>query len=241
VKNIALITRREIAAFLRTPGGYVIAAAVLLVDALLFNGFALGSTPKLSSQVLQDFFFFASGTTMIAAVFLSMRLLAEERQTGTITLLFTSPVRESEVVISKFLSAFAFLAVLTLLTLYMPALIFVNGKVSVGHITAGYLGLLLLGAACLALGTLGSTLARNQLVAAVISAAFVVTMLLCWLLARIADPPMTSIIAYMSLFDEHYRPFQRGMLRLSDVVFYVSVMYFALLAATRVLQTQRYR
>ncbi len=241
MKNIWLIIRRELAAYFRTPSGYVIAAAVLLIDGILFNAFAVSAQPRLSSEVLQDFFFFASGTTMIASIFLSMRLIAEERQAGTLAILFTSPVRESEIVIAKFFSALVFLTLITLATLYMPALIFKNGKVSLGHIASGYLGLLLLGGACLSLGVLGSTLARTQVVAAVISAALVVTLLLCWLLSHIVDPPLTNIVQYLALFDSHFKELMRGILRLSDVVFFVSIVYVSLLGATRVLESQRWQ
>jgi ABC-2 type transport system permease protein len=241
MRNIWLIARREFASFLRTPGGYVIASVVLLIDGLLFNSYAMGEGSKLSTAVLQDFFYFASGTTMIAAVLLSMRLLAEEKQSGTMVLLFTSPVRESHIVLAKFLSAFLFLSLLTLLTAYLPALIFVNGKVAVAHIVVGYLGLLLLGAACLSLGLFASALSRSQVVAAVLGGVFVVTFLISWLLARITDPPLKSVVSYLALFNEHFQPFMRGMLRLSDVVFYVSIVYIALLASTRVIQSQRWQ
>ena len=241
MSHILLIARRELASYLRSPGGYLIVAAVLLVDGLMFNSFAVGSGAKLSARVLQDFFYVTSGTTMIAAVLLSMRLLAEERQSGTLALLFTSPVREHEIIIGKFLAALFFLLSITLLTMYLPALILIRGKVSWGHIGAGYLGLGLLGAATLSIGVLGSTLARNQLVAGVLTATFVVGLLLCWLLARIADAPIKSVLSYLAMFDQHFRPFQRGMLRLSDVVFFISVIYFSLLASTRALQNQRWQ
>lgn len=241
MNNVLLIAHRELGGYLRTPAGWIIAAAVLLVDGLLFNAYAVGSTAKLSSRVLQDFFYFAAGTTMIAAVLISMRLLAEERARGTLALLFTSPLREYEIVAGKFLSALLFLGGITLLSVYMPALIFVHGKVSLGHIAAGYGGLLLLGAASLALGMLGSAMARNQLVAGVLGAAFVVGLLLCWMLARIVDDPIKPVLRYLAMFDQHFRPFQRGMLRLSDVVFFVSVVWIALLGTTRVLHNERWR
>ncbi len=99
-----------------------------------------------------------------------MRLLAEERQTGTLVLLTSSPIQDWEIVLGKFLSAFIFLALITLAcTVYMPLLIFVNGKISVGHLAAGYLGLLLLGSATLAIGTFGSAIARTQVLAAIFS------------------------------------------------------------------------
>jgi ABC-2 type transport system permease protein len=241
MKNIALIAGRELAGYLRSPSGFVIAAAVLLIDGLMFNSYAVGSGAKLSAKVLQDFFYVASGTTMIASVLLSMRLVAEERQSGTISLLFTSPVRESEIIIGKYLSALIFLTGITVLTIYLPGLIFVHGKVSLGHIGAGYLGLVLLGGATLSLGVLGSTLARSQMVAGVLSATFIVALLLCWLLAKIADPPVKSVLSYLALFDQHFRPLQRGLLRVSDVLFFLSVVYFSLLASIRVLQSQRWQ
>lgn len=236
-----LIARRELSTWLRTPAGWIIAAAVLLIDGLLFNAFAVGSAAKLSTQVLQDFFYFTAGTTMIAGVLLSMRLLAEERQAGTLPLLLSAPVSEGQIITGKFLSAFTVLSALTLATAYMPALIFLNGKVSVGHIAGGYLGLLLLGGTTLAIGTLGSALGRTQLVAGVLSAAMVVALLLCWILARVTDAPLKDVLKHMAMFDAHFRPFQRGLLRLSDVVFFVTVGWLALRGATGALRQERWR
>mgnify|MGYP002629977302 CR=1 FL=1 len=240
LRATALIARRELGAWLRSPGGWLIAAVMLLVDGLLFNAYAVGSGAKLSTQVLQDFFYFTAGTTMIASVLLSMRLIAEERQAGTLPLLMSAPVSEGAVVGGKFISALIVLSALTLATLYMPALIFLNGKVSLGHIAGGYLGLLLLGATTLAIGTLGSVLGRTQLVAGVLSSAMITTLLLCWILARVSDSPLKEILRAMALFDAHFKPFQRGLLRLSDVVFFLSVAWLALIAATRALRRERW-
>lgn len=236
MKSAWLIARRELAAFFRTPMGYVIAAITLLIDGIVFN-IAVGAEPKLSSDILKEFLFYAGGVTATAAVFLSMRLLSEEQQ---LVPLFTSPVKESEIVAGKFVSALVFLSGITLLTLYLPALIFVNGKVSVGHIVSGYLGMLLLGAAALALGVLGSALARHQLLALVISGALVVTMHLLWFLSRVADPPLDRILENMAFYYKHFMPFRNGLLQLSDVVYYLSVIWFGLLAATRVLRSRRW-
>ena len=186
MRNVLIIARRELAGYLFTPSGYMIIAATLLVQGLLFNTRAVGTGAKLSSHVLQAFLRDSSGTTTVAAVLLAMRLFAEERQSGTLTLLFTSPIRESQIVLGKFLSAFVVLSILTLLSLYLPALIFVNGKVSLGHIAGGYFGLLLVGASALSLGVLGSALAKNQLVAGVLSAVFIFVLFLAWALSRVA-------------------------------------------------------
>jgi ABC-2 type transport system permease protein len=236
-----LIARRELGAYLRTMTGYIIAAAVLVVDGILFNAFALGGGDKRSAEVLRLFFFFSSGTTMIASVFLSMRLLAEEKQTGTLVLLTSSPVKDREIILGKYLSGFAFLAIITLLTAFMPALIMVNGKISLGHLAAGYLGLLLLGGATMALGTFGSTLARSQVLAAIISGSLVVGMLILWLLAAITDRPLNDVFLALALYQRHQVPFQVGVVHLRDVVYYLAVIYFALFASTRVLEARRWR
>ncbi|MEQ8890378.1 MAG: ABC transporter permease, partial [Sandaracinaceae bacterium] len=173
MSNVGLIIRRELGSYLRTPSGYFIAAGVLLLNGLLFNAFAIGEEPQLSSDVLRIFFYWAGIVTMLGGVVFSMRLLAEERWTGTDVLLFTSPIREGEVVLGKYLSALIFLTVLTLMSLYLPALIFVNGKVSWGHIGAGYLGMILLGASTLAVGTFASALTKNPFLAVLLSGLFV--------------------------------------------------------------------
>jgi ABC-2 type transport system permease protein len=241
VTNIAIIARRELGSYLRTPSGYMIAAATLLVQGLLFNTRALGTGAKLSSRVLQDFFVDSSGSTTVAAVLLSMRLFAEERQSGTLVLLYTSPIREAEVVIGKFLSALVVLSVVTLLSVYLPLLIMVNGKISLGHVAGGYFGLLCVGAATLSLGVLGSALAKNQLMAGVLSAVFIFVLFLSWGLSRIVDPPLGNLIAYFSLYERHFFPFMRGIVQLSDIVYYASIVYLALLSATRVVQSQRWQ
>ena len=241
MRAILLIARRELAAYLRTMSGYVIIAVILAVEGLFFNAFALGSGGRLSSEVLRDFFYLASGGTMFAAVFLSMRLLAEERQSGTLALLYSSPVRDVEIVLGKFLSAFALLALMTLLTFYMPALILVNGKVSFGHIAAGYLGLLLLGSATVAIGTFGSALAKNQVLAVIFSGAMVISLLVMWLLARVAERPLADVFGALALHSEHFQPFQAGVIHVRDIIYYLAVTYVALFATTRVLEARRWR
>jgi ABC-2 type transport system permease protein len=221
--------------------GYVIIAAVLAVDGLLFNAYALGGAGKRSSEVLSLFFYFSSGTTLVASIFISMRLLAEERQAGTLALLYSSPVKDSEIVLGKFLSGLAFLGLLTALTFYMPLLILVHGKISLGHVFAGYLGLMLLGSASLAIGTFGSALAKNQVVAAIGSACILVSLLVSWLLARVTERPFSDVFSALALWQQHFVPFQGGVIHLRDVVYYLAVSYVALFAATRVIEARRWR
>jgi ABC-2 type transport system permease protein len=236
-----LIARRELAAYLRSMTGYVIAALFLFIDGILFQALAMSGADKLSSQVLAAFFEYSGGMTMFASVFISMRLLAEERQTGTLVLLTSSPVHDWEIILGKFLSAFAFLAMIIVATLYIPALIFVNGKVSFGHMTAGYLGLLLLGSASIAVGTFGSALARTQVLAVIFSGCMMTALVICWLLARVTERPFTDVFQTIALWQKHFPPFQAGQIHLRDVFFYLALTYLGLFAATRVMEARRWR
>ena len=236
-----LIARRELAGYLRTLSGYVVIAVILALNGLFFNAYALGGASKRSAEVLSQFFYYSSGFTIVASVFISMRLLAEERQAGTLLLLYSSPVKDHEIVLGKFLSALAFLTLMTLATVFMPLLVMVHGKLSLGHIAAGYLGLLLLGSASLAIGTFGSALARNQVLAAVLSGCMLVALLTCWLLARITEQPLSDVFGTLALWNQHFQPFQAGVVHVRDVVYYLLVTYVALFAATRVLEARRWR
>lgn len=239
MRSILLLARREIAAYLNTAWGYAILASVLMIDGLFFNAFAMGNKARYSAEVLEDFFYFSSGTTMIAGLLLTMRLIAEERQTGTLVVLETAPISERQVVLGKYLGALGFLTLVTALTVYMPVLIQVNGKVSWEQIAAGYLGLFSIGAAVVAIGTFGSSLARNQLLAVVIGGALTVLLLLGWLLARIADPPLSDVLEYIALFDRHFQPFMRGRINTESLVFYGSVAFGFLMLSVRVLEARR--
>src|SRR3954469_11682022 len=159
MRAISIIYRRELGTYLRSPFGWVIAAILLLMDGLLFQGYALKGE-LLSAQVLERYFYFASLMPLFGGVLLSFRLLSEERQNNSMVLLNTSPVRDSDIVLGKFFAALTFLAILLLLSVYMPILIKVNGKITGAQVLVGYLGLLLIGAATLAIGLFASALTR---------------------------------------------------------------------------------
>lgn len=240
MSNALLIARRELAAYLRSWLGPAIVSGALLIEGILFYWIGLGQK-LLSADVLRQFFYNTSGVTMVAALFLSMRLLAEERQTGTLVLLNTSPVSDRDIVLGKFLGAFAVLAATTLLSVYMPAWLFVHGKVAIGHMVVGYLGLLLLGGAVTSIGLFGSTLARSQVVAVIVGGALLAVMILLWLVAKASEPPLNEYISRLALHHENFRPFMDGILEPTRVVYYLVVTYAFLFASTKVLEARRWR
>lgn len=240
MRGVVLVAKRELVSYLLSPTGYLVLAIVLLIDGLLFNSFAMAGQKK-SFDVLYNFFYFSSGTTMVASVFIAMRVFAEEKQLGTLVLLETSPLGEHQVVLGKFLGAWSFLLLLLALSVYMPLLILVNGKVTFGHMLSGYLGLALLGAACIAIGTFASSLAKNQILAAVMAGAMIVALLLSWMIARKVEGTFGDVVGYLDLFDKHFRSFGRGSIKLQSVIYYLSLTYAALLATTAVLSARRWR
>lgn len=241
MSTVMLIARREFGSYFRSWLGPVLVAGVLLLDGLLFNWFNGVDQKLLSGQVLQQFFYNTSGPTMIAAVLLTIRLLSEERQTGTLVLLNTSPVKDRDIVIGKFLAAYGVLAIATLLSLYMPLWLFVHGKVAVGHIVVGYLGLLLLGAAVTAIGVFGSALASSQVVAAIITAILAAIFVLLWMVAKVASPPINTFLSALAVHHENFRPFMQGILTPQGVIFYVVFTYAFLFASIKVLEARRWR
>jgi ABC-2 type transport system permease protein len=240
MKNALLVAGREMSSYTRSLLGWAIAAAALIAEGIYFIWFGLSGQHK-SAEVLKQFFYGASGVTMIMAVLMSIPLLAGERERGTLVLLNTAPIRDAEIVIGKYLAALTMLFLVSAVSVYMPLLVFVNGKVSIGHIVVGYVGLGLLGSAALAIGMFTSALSRNQIMAAILGTLLVAVMVMLWMIARVTDPPLNSFIAGMALHHQRQHPFQTGVLKFENVIYYVAVTYFFLLAATKTLEARRWR
>lgn len=240
MEKVILIARRELYSYFKTWMGYIIVFLSLLISGLLFNAFAIGNRAKFSAQVLYDFFFYSSGIAMVASLFLAMRLFAEEKQTGTLTLFLTAPISERQVIYGKFLSALTIFLLLQFLSLYLPALIFIEGKVSFGHIASGYLGISLLGFSVLAMALFASLVAPNQMIAGVIAAAMVMVLLTLWIVANRVDEPFRTILGYLAIHNQHFSSFARGVINLKDIVYYFSLIIFFLECSVRTLESRRF-
>lgn len=237
----SIIYRRELLAYLRSPFSWVLAALLLLVEGILFQGYALQGE-QLSAIVLERYFWFASGIPLFGGVLLSFRLIAEERQQHSLVLLNTSPVRDTQIVLGKFFAALTFFAILLVLSLYMPILIKVNGKITGAQIFVGYFGLFLMGAAVLAIGTFASALTKSQLVAAVVAAVITLLMCILFVFAKRLDGGVREVLQELDLWWIHYQNgFMRGVLNLKDVIYYIAVTYFFLLLAVKTLEAKRWQ
>jgi ABC-2 type transport system permease protein len=241
MRATSIIFRRELGSYLRSPIGWVIVSVLLLVDGIMFQVFAMRGE-QLSAMVLERYFNFSSYFAGAAGILLSFRLLAEERQNHSMVLLTTSPVRDTEIVLGKFFAALTFFALFLVLSLYMPFLIKVNGKITGAQIFVGYLGLFFVGATGLAIGLFASALTRYQLIALLVAAAIMVIFSNVYQLATRLDPPVRDVMEQLDLWWVRFQSsFQRGILNLKDVVFYLATIYFFLLLAVKTLESKRWQ
>jgi len=177
---------------------------------------------------------------LLVAPILTMRLLAEEQRTGTIELLLTSPVRDAELVLGKFLAGLGLLVSMLVLTGFYPLLLALYGNPDRGGIIGGYLGALLFGGLAIAIGLFTSSLTQNQIVAAVLSFAI---LLLLWVidgLGSLVGGVVGSIATYLAVFT-HFSDMTRGIVDTKDVVYFLTVIVGALFFTTWSVETRRWR
>ncbi|MBX5482468.1 MAG: ABC transporter permease subunit [Myxococcaceae bacterium] len=237
--NTALaIARREFRTYFNSPIAYVVIGAFLLVAGWLYFG-----TLFLSGQAsLRGFFSIAPVLFVVFAPAVTMRLVAEERKSGTIELLLSMPLREWEVVAGKFLAALGMVAVGLVFTLPYPftvaALTAPGSSFDWGPAIAGYLGLLLMASSFLALGLWASTVSRNQIVG------FILALLIClgfYLVDKVAvllPDAAAEALTWLSV-DYHFDNIARGVFDTRDLLFYVSLTAAGLLLTTRSLAATR--
>lgn len=239
MKGSWLIARRELAAYGKTPGGYFIAGGALVLLALLFHGVAL-SQRRPSTQVLEIFLLNAGFVVEAAAVLLAQRLWAREAAGGTDALLLSSPQSDGALAFGKFLAAWVFLGAIIVLSLYLPALIFVRGTVSLGHIAAGYLGLFGVAAASLALASLASALVPRPFLATLLTGAILALLELGPSLGAQSEAHRELLQAVAPVWS-HFRSFRRGLLQGSDVAFFLLVTILGIAGTALVIGQRRSR
>jgi len=176
MRNVLTIARRELTTYFNTPVAYVVVPLFLIMT----GGWLFGTLFLQNEASLRAFFtpfwgtmtpnfFSAPFALAIFAPLVTMRLLAEEQQSGTLELLMTLPVTDWEVVLGKFLAAVGLLVVALALTITFPITVRLMGPLDIGPVIGGYFGLLLLGSFFLAVGVMASSFTRSQIVAALIA------------------------------------------------------------------------
>ncbi len=235
MRNARAIAFKEFKSYLASPMAYIVTGIFLVLTGVFFS-----SSPSTYNETSITGFLQAGGILLLLLTsVLTMRLLAEERKMGTIELLLTAPVRDSEVIAGKFLGGLAILTTMLVLTFYYPILLKVFGDPDMGPIGTGYLGLLLLGCASLAVGLFASSLTSNQIVAAVVSGGILFALWFAGMVADLLPKALGEVINYLSL--SYYFPdFMRGVIDTRGIIYYLSITVLFLFLAVRSLENSRW-
>ena len=177
---------------------------------------------------------------MFLAPAITMRLLADEKSSGTLELLITMPVRDWEVVVGKFLAAMALLVTTLALTLVFAITVRALGPLDRGPAIGGYLGLLLMGGAYVSIGVMGSAFTRNSIVAFIIAFAISFVLFLFGQVTSSCRRPLQPLASFLGI-GNHFENISRGVIDTRDVIYYLSVMGVCLLLATLSLESRRWR
>ncbi len=236
MRNTTTIALKEFKSYLASPMAYIVTGIFLVLTGFLFS-FSPATYFETSIRGLWEFW----GTLLLLllASVLTMRLLAEERKMGTLELLLTAPVRDSEVILGKFLGSLGILTVMLALTFYYPILLMSFGDPDMGPIITGYLGLFLLGGASLAVGLFASSLTSNQLVAAMVAGGIIFTLWFAGMAAGLLPEAMGEVISYLSLY-HHFSSFMRGVIDTRGIIYYLSITVLFLFLAIRSIESSRW-
>jgi len=237
MRNTFTIAWKETRTYFTTPVAYIVAMVFLAITGYFFVASLSTSFPE---AVVSPYLTPSTFVMVFLAPVLTMRLMAEEQKLGTIELLFTSPVRDWEIVLGKFLASMAFFTVTLFLTLFYVILLVLFGSPDVGPIFTGYLGLLLHGTAALSVGLLASSLTSNQIVAAVVAFGVLLLLALIDQLSNAVSGMAATLVSEISLV-AHFGDFSRGIIDTGDLVYYISFIAFVLFLTVRSLESRRWR
>ena len=252
MRNILAIAGKELRSYFSSPIAYIIIGFFALpfgvffylyLDAFVRQGMQMaemGGAMNVNQQVIRYVLQNASVIILFIMPMITMRTYSEEKRSGTIELLLTSPVTDLEIILGKFFGALGLYVAMLLVTLLYIAILFVYGSPEWRPLVACYLGLLLMGGAFLSLGLLISSTTNNQIVAGIIS--FIVFLML-WIVGWFADtagPTMGAITRYLSI-TEHFDDFSKGIIDTRHVIYYLSLITLGLFLTAKSVDSERWR
>lgn len=254
MRNVWIICRKELGSYFVSPIAYILLAMFAVIFGFFFwNELGLFVIAGIQMQMRGQAFPMSlneelirpllSNVSVLGLFFIpliSMRLFAEEKRTGTIELLATSPIRDLEIIVGKWLAALLLYCCLLLFTALNFAFLFQYGNPDWKPLAVNYLGLLLQAGAMLAIGTFISTLTKNQIVAA--AATFGVCLLL-WVLGWVSSyesAGWAQVLSYLSV-TTHFESFARGVLDSKDAVYYLTAIFLGLFFTARSMESLRWR
>ena len=235
MNKVIPIFRRELFAYFYSPMAYIVISVFLIFTGWFFTSQLFlandSSLRSVFSTIPFIFIFFAPAITM--------RLLTEERKSGTIELLVTMPLSDLEIVLGKYLASLGLLVVSLIFTLPFAITIFAVGKPDTGMLVTGYVGLALMGASYIAIGVFASTISKNQVVSFIIAFMIIFALFLLDKFLAVMPSYLVPILQYLSI-DYHYNNIGRGVIDSRDVVYYLSLIVFMLALSKLSLESRKW-
>ena len=234
--HITIFCKKELRSFFDSPIAYIVITIFLLISGWFFFSdlFLVNQTSmrNLFSIIPFIFMFFVPAVTM--------RLISEEKRSGTIEVLLTLPVKDYEIILGKFLAGLILIFVAVILTLVYTLTLSGLGNLDFGSVLAGYVGLLFLGATYLSVGVFTSSLTQNQIVAFITSFVIIFALYMLDKVLIFVPGVLASFLEYLSV-DYHFSNISRGVIDSRDVIYYLSVIFFFLFLAVRALESGKWR
>ena len=215
---------------------YIVICIFLALAGLFFS--VLSSAAYYETSI-SGFLNWGSLVLLLMSAVITMRLISEERKLGTLELLLTSPIRDSELILGKFLGSLGMLAIMLGLTILYPILLEIYGDPDPGPIISGYIGMFLLGMTCLSVGIFTSTLSSNQIVSAVVAGGILFGLWYIGVAAGYLPEALGNVIQYFSL-QYYYPDFLSGFIDTRGIVYYISITALFLFLAIRSVENSRY-
>ncbi len=246
MKGILAIMNREFRAYFFSPMAYIVAAILLAVNGLVFWLIvSYLNDPRARFGAPLELFFGQTIYFWLVLLFitpvLTMRLLSEERRSGTIEVLMTAPITEAQVIAGKYLAALTFYCSLWLPTLAYAGILAYYSEVDWGPVAAGYLGTFGIGALFLSVGLFASALTRSQLIAAVLTFALLIPLFTFGLVENlINDPSLREALSYLNLW-QHIEEFGKGIVDSRHLIYYLSATILFLFLSTKALEAKKWR
>jgi ABC-2 type transport system permease protein len=231
-----VISRREIRTYFNSPVAYIVVTVFTVISSYLFFSQLFAQ----KQAELREMFQFMPFIFMFVVPAITMRLLADEKSSGTLELLSTMPVRDWEVVVGKFLAALTLVATAVGLTLVFAVSVRLLGPLDRGPAIGGYIGALLMGGAYVSIGVMCSAFTRNSIVAFIASFGISFALYLFGRLTSFVPEALQPIVSFLSI-DGHFENVGRGVIDTRDVIYYLSVIGTCLLVATTALESRRWK
>lgn len=253
VRNIMAIAGKELRSYFGSPVAWILLGFFAIIFGIFYNvyldyfvrsatqsQFGAPAPVNVNSDMIRNLLGNASVLVLFLLPMVTMRTYSEEKRSGTMELLLTSPVTDFEITMGKFLGAVGVYAAMLAVTLLHIGLLFVVGSPEWKPIVAGYIGLLLLGASFIAIGLFISSTTKNQVIAGAVTFIVALTFWIINWFDQSVSPGVSAVLNYLSV-TQHFEDFGKGVIDTKHVVFYLSFIAFGLFLTLKSLDTERWR